>query len=362
MAVVCLFLAVLIGLSPFSRAQPATAFVYQGRLTETGGPVSGLYDFRFQLFTSSIGGGNRGAAVNVSGVAVTNGLFTTPVEFGAGVFDGVAYWLEVAVKKVGPGTFVPMSPRQLIAAVPNAVHAASAQTASTVVADSVGAAQLKSNSIATLAIQDSAVTSPKIASGQVVKSINGLRDNIALVGSGNVSLTTSPGVIQIASAGSGSTTVTTGSERPRFAWFSGSATTETMVQVTNSAGYLQQLDWLVTQFVPNGQSLSGAHSVSIAVDDDEPQVIFLKNAADTGDVSGSPQAVYRLDQFGDDQKIGTYYEWDGAFHFTRLSFTNRLRLICHFPSPVNQAPVGDDSPNSPRMRGSYVRAMYVLVK
>jgi hypothetical protein len=38
-------------------------------------------------------------------------------------------------------------------------------------------------------VKDNAVTAPKIASGQVVKSINGLRDNVTLAGTGNITVT-----------------------------------------------------------------------------------------------------------------------------------------------------------------------------
>jgi hypothetical protein len=48
-------------------------------------------------------------------VAVTNGLFTTDIDFGASVFAGQARWLQVYV-----GT-TPLNPRQRLAPTPAAL-------------------------------------------------------------------------------------------------------------------------------------------------------------------------------------------------------------------------------------------------
>jgi hypothetical protein len=57
-------------------------------------------------------------------------VFTTELDFRAGVFDGTGYWLEVAVREAGSaGDFEVLQPRQRISAVPNALHAMSASRA-----------------------------------------------------------------------------------------------------------------------------------------------------------------------------------------------------------------------------------------
>ncbi|MGH9848873.1 MAG: hypothetical protein ACREBD_03370 [Blastocatellia bacterium] len=53
-------------------------------------------------------------------------------------------------------------------------------------------------------LADAAVTAPKIAAGQVVKSLNGLTDNVTLAAGSNVTITPSGNTLTIASTGSGS--------------------------------------------------------------------------------------------------------------------------------------------------------------
>lgn len=69
-----------------------TAFTYQGRLTDAGADAKGKYDLRLALYTTSARGVPMAPITNLN-VAVSNGLFTTTLDFGAGVFTGDAYWL-----------------------------------------------------------------------------------------------------------------------------------------------------------------------------------------------------------------------------------------------------------------------------
>src|SRR5207248_9531092 len=57
-----------------------------------------------------------------------------------------------------------------------------------------------SGSVGTSQIQDNAVTAAKIASGQVVKSLNGLEDAVNLTAGANVTITPSGNNLQIAAA------------------------------------------------------------------------------------------------------------------------------------------------------------------
>jgi hypothetical protein len=95
-----------------------SAFTYQGRLTDVGGPANGTYDIRFTLFTASSGGVQVGQVV-VSGLAVTGGLFTATLDFGGAAFDGTDRWLELAVQQ-GGGGFQVLSPRQHLTPAPYA--------------------------------------------------------------------------------------------------------------------------------------------------------------------------------------------------------------------------------------------------
>lgn len=111
-----------------------TAFTYQGRLYEGSVPASGEYVFQFGLFTSLEGGVNLGT-FPPSGpaliVPVTNGLFTTTLDFGASAFRGEARWLQVAVRTNDPASteMTPLLPRQELKPVPYALHAFSATEA-----------------------------------------------------------------------------------------------------------------------------------------------------------------------------------------------------------------------------------------
>jgi hypothetical protein len=58
-------------------------------------------------------------------VAVTNGLFTTMVDFG-NVFTGASNWLQIAVSTNGANAFSNLLPRQQLTPVPYAVYAESA--------------------------------------------------------------------------------------------------------------------------------------------------------------------------------------------------------------------------------------------
>src|SRR5579864_2671646 len=79
-----------------SAAAQGTAFTYQGRLNSGASPANGNYDLSFALFTSSAGGVAIAGPVTNTAVGVTNGLFTTTVDFGD-VFSGASNWLEIAV-------------------------------------------------------------------------------------------------------------------------------------------------------------------------------------------------------------------------------------------------------------------------
>jgi hypothetical protein len=100
-----------------------TAFTYQGQLTDSGAPANGFYDLRAGLYAARRGGALIGQLDTNSGVAVSDGLFTIPLDFGGGIFDGTAYWLELGVRTNGGTTFVTLSPRQELTPAPYAVFA-----------------------------------------------------------------------------------------------------------------------------------------------------------------------------------------------------------------------------------------------
>ena len=108
-----------------ARAQ--SAFTYQGHLNDAGKSATGTYDFQFTLFDASSNGTPIGATVNQTSVGVTNGLFTTDLEFGAAAFDGNPRWLQVGLRPAGSGNpFTTLAQRQRVAPTPYALFAPSA--------------------------------------------------------------------------------------------------------------------------------------------------------------------------------------------------------------------------------------------
>jgi hypothetical protein len=119
--------AAFVFLALAARAQ-TTAFTYQGQLDSSNAPVTGVYDFRFQIYNAS--------SVVVAGpltnapVGVTNGLFTVTLNFGASVFDGSTRSLEIGVRGYGDtNAYAVLSPRQTLTSVPYAIQAINASNA-----------------------------------------------------------------------------------------------------------------------------------------------------------------------------------------------------------------------------------------
>ena len=139
------FLVAAVGLASIleaPRARAGTAFTYQGRLQEAGAPANGRYDLRFELFGFEAGGTGNGAPIINSAVAVSNGLFTTTLDFGTSVFSGAPSWLEIGVRPAGgQPNFTILAPRQLLTPTPYAIYTLKAESLNGPLPDS----QLSSN-------------------------------------------------------------------------------------------------------------------------------------------------------------------------------------------------------------------------
>ncbi len=125
-------LSVCIGLFVIFNSQlsPAfaqgTAFTYQGRLNNNGSPANGNYNIQFTLYATNQTGFAIAGPLTNSPVSVSNGLFTTLIDFGPGVFTGNSYWLDIAVCTNGNSTFTELMPRQPVTPTPYAIMANSA--------------------------------------------------------------------------------------------------------------------------------------------------------------------------------------------------------------------------------------------
>ena len=172
-------LALALGAVRSANAQ--TAFTYQGKLVDDCCPATGLYDLRLRLYPSAGPGGSPVSGtptLTQPGVPVTNGLFTASLNFGDAAFNGSRRWLQIEVRTNSTGSYETLAPRTELTPTPYALYAQKAGT-----------------------VTNNAITGVHVASGQVVKSLNGLRDNVTLSAGANVTLTPSGNNIQIAAPG-----------------------------------------------------------------------------------------------------------------------------------------------------------------
>ena len=114
-------------------AGQSTSFTYQGRLQDGGANANGNYDLQFTLWDAVSGGTQQPqpspVTVTKTSVAVSNGVFTVQLDFGATAFSGAGRWLETSVRLAGGGAFTLLSPRQPITSTPYAIRALNAAAA-----------------------------------------------------------------------------------------------------------------------------------------------------------------------------------------------------------------------------------------
>lgn len=109
-----------------------TAFTYQGRVKDGTQVATGLYDLRFSLFDSSVGGTQLGTSQCVDNVEVLDGVFTTTIDFGQQFNTPASRFLEIEARAdtgldcSSSNGLVVLAPRQLLTATPRAIHARSA--------------------------------------------------------------------------------------------------------------------------------------------------------------------------------------------------------------------------------------------
>ena len=120
MSIIATSLAVLC--PTVALAQSTTAFTYQGVLSASGSNTAGNADVRFRLYDAASGGSQVGGQVDRPNTAVSNGTFTVSLDFGGAFITGAARWLEIDARwPAGSGSFITLSPRQAVSAVPQAM-------------------------------------------------------------------------------------------------------------------------------------------------------------------------------------------------------------------------------------------------
>lgn len=167
LAMPALFLAMLIDPLATARAQ-GTTFTYQGQLRESANPASGKYDLRFVLYDALTGGTPQGGALTNTAITVSNGLFTVMLDFG-NQFPGADRWLEIGVRTNGGSSFTTLSPRQPLTPTPYAIRASNAATATTaatasaVVNNAIGSAQLQAGAVDSAALADGSIVAADLS-------------------------------------------------------------------------------------------------------------------------------------------------------------------------------------------------------
>lgn len=135
-----------LALPPTALAQTAqgTAFTYQGQLLQNNAAVTGSIDMTFTLWDAATNGNQIGTAqlftaAGSNPVAVQNGIFTVPLDFGSTAFDALISDERYLAVMVGTTT---LSPRTKIENAPYALQSRAAELAYSVSNNSIGSAQI----------------------------------------------------------------------------------------------------------------------------------------------------------------------------------------------------------------------------
>jgi hypothetical protein len=162
---------------PSADAQVPRLVSYQGFLTDGGGPISGTRSLTFRIYDVATGG--TALWTEARSLALSAGLFSTTLGEVTALtipFDE-PYWLGIAVDGGAE-----LTPRTRLSGAPYAMRASS--------------------------VADAGVTGPSIAPGTVVRSLNGLEDDVTLAAGSNVTLGVVGNTLTINSTGGGASTWT----------------------------------------------------------------------------------------------------------------------------------------------------------
>ena len=182
-----LFVGFVVAVSLLGQALSAAAeldlgnsFTYQGQLLRDGAPANGQYSFEFALYDAADNGSLVGNPnTQTLDLNVSNGLFTTALNFGPDVFLGTERYLQISVRPANDvGPYTPLVPRQRLSPSPYALYALQAGNAShgsfnyaTSTAPGGPATNLSCNGcVDSNEVANSSISSSKIADGTIQPS------------------------------------------------------------------------------------------------------------------------------------------------------------------------------------------------
>lgn len=141
----CLRILVIFIFFVIPASAQTTAFNYQGKLTDGGNPANANYEMQFKLFDNPNAGQGtqQGATVSFPSVAVSGGIFSVSLDFGAAVFaSGADRFLEISLRPAGSmGGFTSLAPRQKLLSSPYSVRSLNSISADSLTNACVGCVQ-----------------------------------------------------------------------------------------------------------------------------------------------------------------------------------------------------------------------------